>query len=265
MRPSDDRPEVGDEASGQDRLAILGFVEAEFEHHGIDDGHRSRRHRNPGKPTRHHRPSQKIMGGCRASQKWKKEACEPDRGCFLPFELEHLGVEFGARQKRQHDRADAGQELDPGLIGAEHGGANDGANDQLRDGSNNDFRKRRRDTEPDRKQARDERETEPQGRERPNASHESSYRLREAERGRRARLAQGRPRPGPPGNGMRKTAVKPRLLADTQQNSCLSLAAESSANSAISGDPIPIWRHNSKREWSNGKAGHANANKLDLR
>ena len=53
----DDRAEVGHEASGQNRLAILGFVEAEFEHHGIDDSHRSRRHRNPGKPARHDLPA----------------------------------------------------------------------------------------------------------------------------------------------------------------------------------------------------------------
>ena len=179
------------------------------------------------------------MGCCRASQKWKKEACEPDRGCFLPFELEHLGVEFGARQKRQHDRADAGQELDPGLIGAEHGSANDGANDQLCDGSNNDFRKRRRDTKPDRKQARDECETKPQGRERPNASHESSYRLREAERGRRAGLAQGRPKTGTAWqwhaqNG-RKTAIAGRHAA----NSCLSLAAGVISQFGDFGGPHP--------------------------
>ena len=99
------------------------------------------------------------MGRCRASQKWEKEAREPDSGRFLPFELENLWVEFGTREKRQDDRANSRKKFDPGLISAEHGRANDSANNQLRNCSDNDFGKCRRDAEPDRKQARDKRET----------------------------------------------------------------------------------------------------------
>jgi transposase len=65
--------------------------------------------------------------GCRrASEKWENEAREPDRGCFLPLELENRWIEFGARQKRQQDRARTGEKLYPDVIGVEHSRANDG-------------------------------------------------------------------------------------------------------------------------------------------
>jgi len=44
-------------------------------------------------------------------------------------------IEFRARQKRQHDGADAGEELDPRFVGAENGGADYRTDDQLRDRS----------------------------------------------------------------------------------------------------------------------------------
>ena len=47
----------------------------------------------------------------------------------------------------------------------------DGADDQLRDRADDDLRQSGRDAEPDRKQARDQRETQPQCRKCPNAGH----------------------------------------------------------------------------------------------
>ena len=45
----------------------------------------------------------------------------PDRGCLFPLAPKDLRIELSACEKCEDDRADSGQELDPGLIGAEHG------------------------------------------------------------------------------------------------------------------------------------------------
>src|SRR6185437_1373439 len=50
-----------------------------------------------------------------ASDKGQEEARKSDRRRLLPLELEHLRVELGAGEEREHDGTDAGQELDPGL------------------------------------------------------------------------------------------------------------------------------------------------------
>ena len=58
--------EVGDEARSQDRLAVFGGVEAELEHHRVDDGDRRRRHRDAGEPARHDLPAKQIVGARRS-------------------------------------------------------------------------------------------------------------------------------------------------------------------------------------------------------
>ncbi len=111
------------------------------------------------------------MGARRATQKRKKEAGEADRDRLLPFELEHHRIELGAGEERQDDRADAGEEFDPGLVGPEQRRADGGAEDQLRHGADHDFGQRGRDAEPDREEARDQSEAQPERRQCPYACH----------------------------------------------------------------------------------------------
>ena len=54
------------------------------------------------------------MGGRRAAQERDDETDEPDGARLLPLQSEYLRVEFGASEKGQHDRADAGEKFDPG-------------------------------------------------------------------------------------------------------------------------------------------------------
>src|ERR1700686_3781912 len=88
--------------------------------HGIDDGNRRGGHCNAGKPTRHQLPAKQVMGRGREPQKGKDEARKSDRRGLLPFEPEHLRIKLGSREKGQHDRAQAGQELHPGFISTQH-------------------------------------------------------------------------------------------------------------------------------------------------
>src|SRR5580704_8696041 len=101
---------------------------------------------------------------------WRK----PDRVRLLPLEPEDLWIELRARKKGQNDSPDAGQKLDPRLVGPEHGRADDGTDNQLSNRTNDDFRQCGRDPEPNRKQARDKRETQPQRRQCPYAGHDPS-------------------------------------------------------------------------------------------
>src|SRR5262249_61914052 len=71
----------------------------------------------------------------------------------------------------EHKGTRAGAELDQGAIGAENRRADRRANDELRDRADNDLGQRRRNPEPDGKQAGDEGEADPQRRERPDAGH----------------------------------------------------------------------------------------------
>jgi len=54
----DDGGQIGDEAGGQHDLAVVRGVEAEFEHHRIDDGDRGGRHGDAGQPAGLVRPAQ---------------------------------------------------------------------------------------------------------------------------------------------------------------------------------------------------------------
>jgi branched-chain amino acid transport system permease protein len=93
--------------------------------------------------------TEQEVRGRRADQEWKEESGKANGDRLLPLEFEHLGIEFGAGEKRQHDRADSGEKFDPRLISSQHRGANDCADDQLRDRANDNFRQRGRNAEPD--------------------------------------------------------------------------------------------------------------------
>jgi hypothetical protein len=79
------------------------------------------------------------MSSRRACQERKKEAREPDRARLLPFEPENDGIKLGARKKRQDDRADSREKLDPGLVGSEDRRADRSADDELGDGPDDDL------------------------------------------------------------------------------------------------------------------------------
>src|SRR5262245_19144474 len=111
------------------------------------------------------------MRGRRTADEGKEETRKPDGARFLPLRAEDDRIELGSGEKSEHNRAETREELDPGLIGAENRRADRGANDELRDRADNDLGQRRRNPEPDGKQAGDEGETDPQRRERPDAGH----------------------------------------------------------------------------------------------
>ena len=111
------------------------------------------------------------MSRRRAPQKRKKEARKPDRSRLLPLQFENHRIELRSSKEGQNDRADAGEKLDPQLVRAQYGRSDRGADNQLGDRSDNDLRQSSGNAEPDREQARDQRETQPQRRKRPNSGH----------------------------------------------------------------------------------------------
>ena len=69
-------------------------------------------------PARHDLPSEQVVGGGGAAEKWKQEADQTDRYRFFPLQPKHRGIEFGAGQKSKDNGADTRQKLDPGFVGA---------------------------------------------------------------------------------------------------------------------------------------------------
>ena len=59
---SEHRPQVRDEAGGQDQLADLLAIEAGLDHHGIDNGHGCRAERDAGDQRRFRVPSEGPAG-----------------------------------------------------------------------------------------------------------------------------------------------------------------------------------------------------------
>ncbi len=165
------RAEVVDEAGGQHDLAVLGLVEAVFEHHRVDHRDRRGRERDAGKPARHQGPAEDPIGRRGAAQEGREKPDQPQRRRFLPIAPEYDGVELRAGQEREHDGAGAGQELDPGFVASEHVGAEEGSEDQLRERSDDDLGQRRRYAEPQCEQRGEKRQSEPQGSQRPSVGH----------------------------------------------------------------------------------------------
>jgi len=101
------------------------------------------------------------MSRRRAAEEREEEAREADGSRLLPLTLEYRRIELGAGQECQHDGAGAREDFDPSLVGAENSGADGRADDELRDGADDDLRQCGRHSEPDGQQRRDEREAEP--------------------------------------------------------------------------------------------------------
>ena len=84
----------------------------------------------------------------RGTQERREKADQTNTHGLFPFRPEYPRIELRAGQKREHDSAGAGQEADPSGLRAQHFGADEGADDELRNRADHDFRKRRRDPEP---------------------------------------------------------------------------------------------------------------------
>jgi hypothetical protein len=74
-----------------------------------------------------------------------------------------VASELGPGEEGEHDGAGAGEEFDPWLVGAEHGGAEENTENPLRAGADNDLGQRGGDAKIDRAEAREEGEREPKG------------------------------------------------------------------------------------------------------
>ena len=85
-------------------------------------------------------PAKHVVGARRTAEKRKEEACEPNRGGFLPFQSEHGGIELGAGEEGEDDGAKPGQKFDPGFVGAEDRRTDSGAADELGDRADDDLR-----------------------------------------------------------------------------------------------------------------------------
>ena len=136
---SDHRREIRDKAGGEHDLAVLGRVEAELEHHGIDDGHRGRRHGDAGEPACLRTPPEQPSGKRGAAREGRGETHQADQGCLLPVPAEDHRVELRTGQKREQDRPRAGQKLEPARIPSKQRAPERRTDDELRDCANDDF------------------------------------------------------------------------------------------------------------------------------
>ena len=109
----------------------------------------------------------------RAAEEGGEEADETDDGGFLPAGAEDLRVKLRAREKSQYDSAGSREECDPRLLRAEKGAADAGPDDELGDCADDDFGEGGRDAQLDGDENGDERETDPDGGEKPSFSHET--------------------------------------------------------------------------------------------
>ena len=166
-----DGTKVGHETRRQHGLAVLGGVETELDHHGVDHGDRSRRHRNAGKPARHHRPSEQIMSRRCAPQERKKKLASPTAAASFHFNLKTTGSSSAPARKVRTIAPMPERNFTQDFIGAQYSRPDGGANDQLGDCPDDNLRQSGGDAKPDREQARYQRQPQPQRRKRPNSGH----------------------------------------------------------------------------------------------
>ena len=93
---------------------------------------------------------------------------QSDDGCLFPFRSEDHRVQFRSGQKGQYDGPGAGEEGYPVRFCVQAPRNENRADYQLRHGANHNFRERRRNLEPNRKQCGDESQTHPNRRLYPN-------------------------------------------------------------------------------------------------
>jgi hypothetical protein len=151
-----DRPQIGDEASSEHGLAIVGRVEPKLQHHRIHHGHRGGREGHTGEPARGDVPIQHRVGDDGAADEGREEAHEPHRGGFFPPHAQHRRVELRTAEKGEQDRPASRQEFYPGQIGLEHGRPERNTEDKLREGADRDLGERGGNTQPNREQRGDQ-------------------------------------------------------------------------------------------------------------
>jgi len=105
--------DVVDEASGENRLPVLGDIEAQLQHDGIDHGNRGGGKSDAAEPTGHYGPMEHVMRDGRAAEKRPEESRQSDDRCFAPLGFEDHGIEFRAGKKGEHDSSRPRQKLDP--------------------------------------------------------------------------------------------------------------------------------------------------------
>jgi hypothetical protein len=171
-RQRQDRPDVVDEACGQDGLAVSGAVQAQLEHHRVDHGHRGGGQGDSGEPAAAHGPAQQVVGGGGAAEEGSEEAHQADDHRLLPFRPEGGGVELGAGQEGEDDGAGAGEEGDPRRLGAEAREAEVRADRQLGDGADEDLGEGGRDAQRNGRESGDQGESKPERRQQPRVFHE---------------------------------------------------------------------------------------------
>ncbi len=148
-----DGADVTDEARGEDELAQVGLVETRLDHHGIDDGDRCGRKRDPRDLAGVPLPLKDVpREGPRAGE-WKEEADPSDDQAWLEESPERVGVDLSAGEKGQEDRAEAGQEVDP-LVGRD-------MEQVSRDDADDDLHQRDRQADADRDHARRQGQADP--------------------------------------------------------------------------------------------------------
>ena len=164
MRPERQHgADVVDETGGKNDLAEFDAVEAGLDHHGIDDRHRRRGQCDAADLRLRPGPAKAVSRQQQAAEIGREESHQPDRHARSEVSLDHVRIDVGAGEKREHDRTEAGDVIDPGRERHAYRVARDGADD--------DLEKRGRDRYPERSHGGDQGERHPQRRLKPDIVH----------------------------------------------------------------------------------------------
>ncbi len=112
-----------------------------------------------------------------AGDRGNEEARAADGGGFLPLSLENVGIEFGAGEEGEKDRADPGEGFHPGLLNGEDPFIADEAENGLRGETDENLDERGRESKPAGDEAGDQRQSKNQRRLRPDRRHDMSSRF----------------------------------------------------------------------------------------
>ena len=173
------RPEVIDEAGGEDDLAEFGLVEPGLDHHRVDDRDRGRGQRDAGDLRLRPRPVDDAMGVGQHPEVRRDEAHDADRHARPEMLPDDARIDFRPGEKGQQDGAEAGEKIDP--VGDVK------ADEVAGESAHHDFDQRDGYGDPDRNQRRDQRQSEPQRRLKPDTCHAAFSRSRRSWRGDPAR------------------------------------------------------------------------------
>ena len=157
------RAQVVDEAGGQNELADLRPVETGLHHHRVDHGNGGGGERDAGDLRLRPRPADDEAGERQGGDIRGEEADNADGDAGPELLAHHLRVDFGAGQEGQQDRAEAGEEIDPG--------SERQADDVARDGPDDDLGKGDGDADPDGQDRGEQSQPDPECSDQPNVIH----------------------------------------------------------------------------------------------